>query len=61
MGHYEIKSENGLDIEADILEQYYGNSWRSVLDRLDHKYDGYLMTIHQQDSKLHVYRVLTPS
>ena len=61
MGHYEIKSENGLDIEADILEQYYGNSWRSVLDRLDHKYDGYLMTIYQQDFKLHVYRVLTPS
>ncbi len=60
MGYYEIKHENGLDVEADILEQYYGNSWRSVLDRLDHKYDGYLMTIYQKDFKLHVYRVLTP-
>ncbi len=60
MGHYEIKNENGLDVEADILEHYYGNSWRSVLDRLDHKYDGYLMTIHQQDFKLHVYRVMAP-
>lgn len=58
MGQYEIKNENGLDVAPDILEQYYGNSWRAVLDRLDHKYDGYLMTIHQQDFKLHVYRVL---
>ena len=40
MGHYEIKNENGLDVDAEILEHYYGNSWRSVLDRLDHKYDG---------------------
>ena len=60
MGHYEIKNENGFDVEPDILEQYYGNSWKAVLDRLDHKYDGYLMTIHQQDIKLHVYRVIAP-
>ncbi len=60
MRHYEIKNENGLDVEPEVLAQYYGNSWRAVLDRLDHKYDGYLMTIHQQDFKLHIYRVLAP-
>ena len=59
MGHYEIKTENGRDLDVNILEDYYGNFWRSVLDRLDHKYDGYLMTIHDQDFELHVYRVLT--
>jgi hypothetical protein len=59
MGHYEIRNEKGLDLDENILEDYYGNSWRSVLDRLNHKYDGYLMTIHDQDLALHVYRVLT--
>jgi hypothetical protein len=59
MGHYEIKSEKGLDLDENILQNYYGDSWRSVLDRLNHKYDGFLMTIHDQDIELHVYRVLT--
>jgi hypothetical protein len=57
MDHYQIKNENGLDVDADILEHYYGNSWRSVFDRLNHKYDGYLIAIHHKDFKLHVYRV----
>jgi hypothetical protein len=59
MNYYEIKNEKGRDLDVNILENYYGNSWRSVLDRLHHKYDGYLMTIHDQDFELHVYRVLT--
>jgi hypothetical protein len=59
MGRYEIRNEKGLNVDEDILEHYYGNSWRSVLDRLNHKYDGYLMTIHHQDFELHVFRVLT--
>ena len=58
MNRYEIRNEKGFDVDEDILERYYGNSWRSVLDRLNHKYDGYLMTIHHQDFELHVYRVL---
>ena len=58
MNRYEIRNEKGFDFDEDILERYYGNSWRSVLDRLHHKYDGYLMTIHHQDFELHVYRVL---
>ncbi len=58
MDCYKIRNEKGLDVDEDILERYYGNSWRSVLDRLNHKYDGYLMTIHHQDFELHVYRVL---
>jgi hypothetical protein len=58
MNRYEIRNEKGLDVDEDILERYYGNSWRSVLDRLNHKYDGYLMTIHHQDFELHIYRVL---
>ena len=59
MIHYEIRNENGLDVDENILENYYGNSWRSVFDRLNHKYDGYLLTIHDRDFKLHVYRILT--
>lgn len=58
MNRYEIRNEKGLDVDENILERYYGNSWRSVLDRLNHKYDGYLMTIHHQDFELHIYRVL---
>ena len=59
MGHYKIKNEKGRDLDVNILENYYGNFWTSVLDRLNHNYDGYLMTIHDQDFELHVYRVLT--
>ena len=58
MDRYEIKHEKGLDVDEDILERYYGNSWKSVLGRLNHKYDGYVMTIHHQDFEFHVYRVL---
>ena len=60
MDRYEIKNANGSDVDENILENYYGNSWRSVLDRLNHKYDGYLMTIHYQDFEFHVYRILAP-
>ena len=59
MVQYEIRNENGLDVDANVLENYYGNFWRSVFDRLDHKYDGYLMTIHDRNFQLHVYRILT--
>ena len=58
MDRYEIRHEKGLDVDENILERYYGNSWKSVLDRLNHKYDGYVMTIHHQDFELQVYRVL---
>ncbi len=59
MVHYTIKNENGLDVDERIMENYYGNLWRSVLNRLNHKYDGYLMTIHDREFTLHVYRILT--
>ncbi|MGD9312708.1 MAG: hypothetical protein PVI96_07350 [Desulfobacterales bacterium] len=59
MIHYEIRNEYGLDVDESILENYYGNSWRSVFDRLNHEYDGYLLTIHDRYFKLRVYRILT--
>ena len=59
MDRYEIKNANGAHVDENILEHYYGNSWRTVLDRLNHKYDGYLMTIHHQDFEFHVYRILS--
>ena len=59
MVQYEIRNENGLDVDESVLENYFGNLWRSVFDRLNHKYDGYLMTIHDRDFKLHIYRILS--
>ena len=59
MDNYAIKNENGLDVDESILENYYGILWRSVLNRLNHKHDGYLMTIHDREFTLHVYRILT--
>ena len=59
MVQYEIKSDKGLDVDETILENYYGNSWRAVFDRLNHMHDGYLITIHDRDDQLHVYRILT--
>lgn len=58
MSRYEIRTAEGRDVDKNILERFYGNSWKVVLDRLNHQYDGYLMTIHQQTFKYHVYRVL---
>ena len=57
LSRYEIRNEEGRGVNNNILERYYGNSWKAVLDRLNHRYDGYLMTIHQQDFEYHVYRV----
>jgi hypothetical protein len=54
---YEIRNEKGEGVNSRILERYYGNFWKVVLDRLNHQYDGYLMTIHHKDSEFHVYRV----
>ena len=59
MVNYEIRDEKGLDVDENILKNYYGNSWRSVFDRLNHKHDGYLLTIHDRDLQFHVYRILT--
>jgi hypothetical protein len=59
MVHYEIRNDQGLDVDERILEKYYGNGWRAVFDRLDHMYDGFLITIHDRDDQLHVYRILT--
>jgi hypothetical protein len=58
MSRYEIRNAEGRDVDKNILERYYGNSWKVVLDRLNHQYDGYLMTIHQQNFEYHVYRVI---
>ena len=58
MSHYEIRNTEGRDIDNNILERYWGNSWKVVLDRLNHRYDGYLMTLHPQNYKYYVYRVL---
>ena len=61
MVEYAIKNENGLNVDINILENYYGNLWRAVLNRLNHEHDGYLVTIYDREFKLHVYRILTAS
>ena len=58
MGRYEIRNAEGRDVDENILERFYGNCWKVVLDRLNHQYDGYLMTIHQRNFKYHIFRVL---
>ncbi|UCF95304.1 MAG: hypothetical protein JSW39_14525 [Desulfobacterales bacterium] len=59
MGHYEIINEEDQRVTLDILARFYGNLWRSVLDRLNHTYDGYVLTIHDRNCAFRIYRILT--
>ncbi len=55
---YDVKTETGNYIGIKILLEYFGNLWQIALDRIDHKIDGHLMTIHFHGQKYYVYRLL---
>ena len=55
---YEVMCENGKPVGTDILQLYYGETWEPILDRLTHRFDGYLMKIHHQGYCYKVYRKL---
>ncbi len=53
---YEIRDEDDMSVALDVLTLYYGNLWKSALDRLDHQSDGHLLTIQHEGQLLKVYR-----
>lgn len=58
MCQYEVRNEHGNHVDEIIIKRYFGNFWKFVMDRLHHDHDGYLLTIHDQDSRFLVYRVI---
>ena len=58
MIRYEIREESGLPVETDLLRRYYGAIWRSIMDRLNHCHDGYLLTIYESNRPLKIYRIV---
>ncbi len=58
MGKYEIKDENGKEVEKDVLIIHYGGDWENVLDRLGSTPNGHVVTIHHQGDAYKVYRKL---
>ncbi len=56
MDLYKVKNEENIDVTDSILLMYFGKTWRIVLDRLNHKYDGHLITIKHGGHIFRVYR-----
>ncbi len=58
MKRYEVENFKKKNEGEKILRTHYGNLWESVLDRLSHQPNGYIMTIHHKDNKYKIYRKL---
>ncbi len=56
MAGYEILNENGASVGPTVLSLFYGNLWKTALDRLSHQHDGHIITIFHMGQKLKVYR-----
>ena len=57
MVRYEVRGDDGQNLELALLERYYGATWRSILDRFNHRFDGYLFTLHEKNQPINIYRV----
>ena len=61
MIRYEIRNQNGRLVDINILKRFYGSTWQSILDRLYHRHDGFLLSIHERERELRIYRILAPA
>lgn len=57
---YSVKTEDNHEVGIDILVQFYGDIWKSVLDRVTGKIDGHLFAISHNGYKFDVYRKHKP-
>ncbi len=55
---YIVKDNKNNNVGINILLQHFGNLWESALDRLNHQFNGFLMTIHHQGYRFEIYRVI---
>jgi hypothetical protein len=56
MGCYEVRNETNKDVGIDILFTFYGTLWESVMDRLNNRCDGFILTIQHRGNIYRVYR-----
>ena len=57
---YMVKNEDNHEVGIDILVQFYGELWESVLDRVSGKIDGHLFAISHNSYRFDVYRKCKP-
>ncbi len=53
---YEVINDNNELEGIDLLELYYGNLWKTVLDRLHHRMDGHVLKFTYQGRVYNVFR-----
>ncbi len=53
---YKILNEQNKDDDVKILEQFYGNSWQHILERITPQPDGHVITIQYEGQKFRVFR-----
>ena len=58
MSHYEVRGDDCQKEDDAFLERYYGTTWRSILDRFNHRFDGYLFTLHENNQPFNIYRII---
>ncbi len=58
MYYYEIKNEEGIPEDIELLSMFFGNVWQTALNRLHHGCDGHVLTIFLQGKKYYIYRKL---
>jgi hypothetical protein len=57
---YTVKNEDSHEVGIDILIQFYGELWESILDRVTGKIDGHLFAISHNGYRFDVYRKYKP-
>jgi len=53
---YKVRNESNKDVSVNVLMLYWGNLWKSILDRQNYKCDGFIMTISYEGEKYKIYR-----
>ncbi len=44
-------------VGVDLLIKYYGVLWKSIVDRMDCRFDGYVFTLYYKGNEYKVYRI----
>ena len=57
---YSVKNEDKHEVGIEILTQFYGELWVSILDRVTGKIDGHLFAISHYGYRFDVYRKFKP-
>lgn len=58
MGRYQVTNKAGMEVCTGILQLFYGDLWESTMDRIEHRFDGYVRSLFFRGSEYRVYRLI---